>query len=175
MENGCAGSPSRSNPRPATQRSGPREESRSGKAGIPPLPAARNNGTKKFVGTRNFHQPIIGKSRRVGAGVRNPHRLLRHSNYGQGLSASAPGMVHGAILEGASTGRPSIRFSGNGKMEPEMADLLAELDPSVYVLDCCPWWPIEIKERVEPCVHNSASRIRTRPSCSWKRPCRILF
>ena len=30
----------------------------------------------------------------------------------------------------------NLGFSGSGKMEPEMADLLAELDPSVYVLDC---------------------------------------
>jgi hypothetical protein len=38
-------------------------------------------------------------------------------------------------------------------MEPEMADLLAELDPSVYVLDCL--WnmrPEEVSERVAPFV-----------------------
>ena len=44
-------------------------------------------------------------------------------------------------------------FSGNGRMEPEMADLLAELDPAVYVLDCL--WnmrPAEVSERVAPFV-----------------------
>ena len=47
----------------------------------------------------------------------------------------------------------NLGFSGNGKMEPEMADLLAELYPSVYVLDCLPNLVAgEIKERVEPFV-----------------------
>src|SRR5262249_47654418 len=57
----------------------------------------------------------------------------------QGGCASRPGMVHTAIL-GRRLDRPVINlgFSGNGKMEPEMADLLAELDPAVYVLDCLP-------------------------------------
>jgi lysophospholipase L1-like esterase len=74
----------------------------------------------------------------------------------QGLSASRPGMVHSAIL-GRRFNWPTINlgFSGNGKMEPEMADLLAELDPSVYVLDCLPNIVAdEIKERVEPCVRK---------------------
>jgi hypothetical protein len=74
----------------------------------------------------------------------------------QGLSASRPGMVHSAIL-GRRFNYPTINlgFSGNGKMEPEMADLLAELDPSIYVLDCLPnMVASEIKERVEPFVHK---------------------
>ena len=47
----------------------------------------------------------------------------------------------------------NLGFSGSGKMEPAMADLLAELDPSVYVLDCV--WnmsPEEVSVRVEPFV-----------------------
>jgi lysophospholipase L1-like esterase len=74
----------------------------------------------------------------------------------QGLSASRPGMVHSAIL-GRRFNWPTINlgFSGNGKMEPEMADLLAELDPSVYVIDCLPNMVAdEIKERVEPFVRK---------------------
>jgi len=57
----------------------------------------------------------------------------------QGGCASRTGMVHTAIL-GRRFHYPVINlgFSGNGRMEPEMADLLAELDPSVYVLDCLP-------------------------------------
>jgi hypothetical protein len=38
-------------------------------------------------------------------------------------------------------------------MEPEMAKLLAELDPAVYVLDCLPnMQAAEVTERVEPFV-----------------------
>jgi lysophospholipase L1-like esterase len=49
----------------------------------------------------------------------------------------------------------NLGFSGSGKMEPEMADLLAELDPAVYVLDCL--WnmsPEMVAERVGPFVRR---------------------
>ena len=56
-----------------------------------------------------------------------------------GACASRPGMVHTAIL-GRKYGRPVINlgFSGNGRMEPEVTALIAELDAFVYVIDCCP-------------------------------------
>ncbi len=56
-----------------------------------------------------------------------------------GACASRPGMVHTAIL-GRWYHRPVINlgFSGNGRMEPEVTALLAELDAAVYVIDCCP-------------------------------------
>src|SRR5205823_11246646 len=74
----------------------------------------------------------------------------------QGGCASRPGMVHTAIL-GRRLDRPVINlgFSGNGKMEPELAALLAELDPAVYVLDCLPNLNAqEIRERVGPFVRT---------------------
>jgi hypothetical protein len=63
-------------------------------------------------------------------------------------------MVHTAIL-GRRLGCPVINlgFSGNGRMEPEVAKLLAELDPLCYVLDCLPNMSAgEVTERVEPFV-----------------------
>lgn len=74
----------------------------------------------------------------------------------QGGCASRTGMVHTAIL-GRRLNYPVINlgFSGNGKMEPEMGELFAELDPSVYVLDCLPNMNAsEVSERVEPFVHR---------------------
>jgi hypothetical protein len=68
-------------------------------------------------------------------------------------------MVHSAIL-GRRFQFPHINlgFSGNGRMEPELADLLAELDPSVYVLDCLPNMDAaEVRERVEPFVRKLRS------------------
>ena len=65
-------------------------------------------------------------------------------------------MVHSAIL-GRRFNWPTINlgFSGQGKMDPEMTDLLAGAQPSVYVLDCLPNLVAdEIKERVEPCVRK---------------------
>ena len=57
----------------------------------------------------------------------------------QGACASRPGLAFPAIL-GRRLGRPTINlgFSGNGIMEPEVASLLAELDPCVFVIDCLP-------------------------------------
>ncbi|MCB1092456.1 MAG: hypothetical protein KDL87_13045, partial [Verrucomicrobiae bacterium] len=53
--------------------------------------------------------------------------------------------------------RPVINlgFSGNGKMEPEVGALLAELDPAVYVIDCLPnMVAAEVAERAEPLVRQ---------------------
>jgi len=72
----------------------------------------------------------------------------------QGACASRPGMACTAIV-GRQLDMPVINlgFSGSGKMELEVADLLAELDPSVYILDCL--WnmtPEMVETRVGPFV-----------------------
>lgn len=72
----------------------------------------------------------------------------------QGGCASRPGMAATAIIgRGLDIPVINLGFSGNGKMEPEMATLLAELDPSIYVLDCL--WNMStqmVLERVAPFV-----------------------
>ncbi|GMV94917.1 MAG: hydrolase [Candidatus Hydrogenedentota bacterium] len=71
-----------------------------------------------------------------------------------GGCAARPGMAYPAIM-GRWLDRPFINlgFSGNGKMEIEMADLLGELDCAVYVIDCAPnMAPELIAERVVPFV-----------------------
>jgi hypothetical protein len=57
----------------------------------------------------------------------------------QGGCASRPGMVHTAII-GRSLQCPVINlgFSGNGTMDPEVGNLIAELDAALYVIDCLP-------------------------------------
>ena len=72
----------------------------------------------------------------------------------QGGCASRPGMAYPSIV-GRMLDWPIINlgFSGNGKTEPEMAQLLAELDPAAYVLDSLPNLDVaQVKERVEPFV-----------------------
>ena len=56
-----------------------------------------------------------------------------------GACASRSGMTHVAIL-GRRFERPvlNLGFSGNGRLESEVATLLAELDPAVFVIDCLP-------------------------------------
>jgi len=57
----------------------------------------------------------------------------------QGASASRAGMAYPSIL-GRKLNRPIINlgFSGNGKMEAEIADLMTEIDAAGYVIDCLP-------------------------------------
>jgi hypothetical protein len=74
----------------------------------------------------------------------------------QGGCASRPGMAHVAIL-GRWLNRPVINlgFSGSAQMEPAMADLLAELDPALYVIDSLPNVNDQLMaERYEPFIRR---------------------
>ncbi|MBL8826389.1 MAG: SGNH/GDSL hydrolase family protein [Planctomycetaceae bacterium] len=67
-----------------------------------------------------------------------------------GACASRPGMTYSAIL-GRWYDRSIINlgFSGNAKSEPEVASLLAELDPSVFVINPLPnMTATEVTERI---------------------------
>lgn len=71
-----------------------------------------------------------------------------------GACASRPGMVHTAIL-GRRLDRPvlNLGFSGNGRMEPEVGNLLARVDAAVYVIDCNPNLKADqVRERCIPLV-----------------------
>ena len=71
-----------------------------------------------------------------------------------GACASRPGMAFPAIL-GRRLRRPTINlgFSGNGRMEAEIAALLAEQDPCAYVIDCLPNMnETTVSERTVPLV-----------------------
>jgi lysophospholipase L1-like esterase len=78
----------------------------------------------------------------------------------QGGCASRPGMAYPSII-GRRLGWPTLNlgFSGNGKTEPEMAALLAELDPAVFVMDSLPnLFVAEAAERLEPFVRVLRAR-----------------
>ena len=57
----------------------------------------------------------------------------------QGASASRPGMAYPARLS-RSSGYNFINLglSGNGKMEKEVAEMLADIDADAFILDCIP-------------------------------------
>ena len=72
----------------------------------------------------------------------------------QGGCAMRPGTCVTAVI-GRRLDRSVINlgFSGSGRMEPELAKLLVELDPAVYVLDCLPNLNTEMMvDRLEPFV-----------------------
>lgn len=115
------------------------------------------NGTR-FVELGVPRGGTLAKPGPWGPGSRKPV-LFYGTSILHGASASRPGMVHSAIL-GRRFHFPHLNlgFSGNGKMEPELAGLLAELDPSVYVLDCLPnMTAAEVTARVEPFVQTLRS------------------
>ncbi|MCY3017496.1 MAG: SGNH/GDSL hydrolase family protein [Planctomycetota bacterium] len=72
----------------------------------------------------------------------------------QGGCASRPGLAYTSLI-GRRLDWPVVNlgFSGSGKMELEMAGLIAELDARILVLDCL--WnmsPEQVDERVEPFI-----------------------
>ena len=127
--------------------------------GIDPLP-----GGKKRLYT--VYLPLYNGTESLEIGV-DPKAAFTHAApraekpmvfYGtsilHGACASRPGMAFPAIL-GRRFNRPSINlgFSGNGRMEPEVGTLLAELDPCLYALDCLPNMTAEqVAERTGPLV-----------------------
>ena len=73
-----------------------------------------------------------------------------------GASASRPGMVHTAIL-GRRFDRPVVNlgFSGNGRMDAAVGDLLIKIDAAVYVIDCLPNMSADlVRERCGPLVRQ---------------------
>ncbi len=71
-----------------------------------------------------------------------------------GACASRPGMVHTAIL-GRRFDQPVVNlgFSGNGRMDSAVGDLLTQIDAVAYVIDCLPnMSPATVTEKCIPFV-----------------------
>ncbi|WP_395738952.1 SGNH/GDSL hydrolase family protein [Prosthecobacter sp.] len=103
-----------------------------------------------------------------------------------GANASRPGMVHTAIL-GRHLDRPviNIGFSGNGRMDAAVGDLINELDPSVIVIDCLPnMGPADVTAKCVPLVKQLRTKHTTIPiilvedrrfTNSWITPAKAKF
>ncbi len=65
--------------------------------------------------------------------------VIYGTSIAQGACASRPGMAWGNILN-RKLGHPVINlgFSGNGKLEEALFDLLSEIDARLYIIDCMP-------------------------------------
>ena|GEM_PF-267228 len=87
---------------------------------------------------------FIGVSK--GSAITKPKKALFQARgpvvfYGtsitQGASAMRPGMAYSNILSRSlNIETINLGFSGNGKMEKELAEALSEIDASCYVIDC---------------------------------------
>ena len=72
----------------------------------------------------------------------------------QGGCASRPGMVHTSIISrDLDVDVINFGFSGNGKMEAELVELISDIDAAFYVIDCLPNMSKElVNERTIPLV-----------------------
>lgn len=103
-----------------------------------------------------------------------------------GANASRPGMVHTAIL-GRRLDRPVINlgFSGNGRMDAAVGDLINELDAAAIVIDCLPnMQPADVRTKCVPLVRQLRSKHPTTPiilvedrrfTNSWITPTKARF
>ncbi len=88
-----------------------------------------------------------------------------------GAVASRPGMAWTSILS-RKMDRPLINlgFSGNGRLEPEVIDYVAEIDAKIFILDCLPnltplsWSKIGIKngDQLEEVIKSAVRQLRTK-------------
>jgi len=113
-----------------------------------------------YNGIEQLELGVAGTATVTAAAV-DPRRpiVIYGTSAVQGGCASRPGMAYPAIL-GRRLGWPTLNlgFSGNGKAEPEMAALLAELDAAIYVIDCVPNLEPGEVTRVEPFVRTLRDR-----------------
>jgi lysophospholipase L1-like esterase len=139
--------------------------------GRPEKPSNEQALVEKWTGGKRdylLYFPLYNGVRSVEIGVPTGARIERGAAwpvgvrpvvfYGtsilQGGCASRPGMAYPSIV-GRMLDRPTINlgFSGNGRSEPEVAGLLAELNPAAYVLDSLPNLGAEqVRQRVEPFI-----------------------
>jgi len=103
-----------------------------------------------------------------------------------GANASRPGMVHTAIL-GRRLDHPvlNIGFSGNGRMDAAVGDLINELDAAAIVIDCCPnMGPADVTAKCVPLVKQLRAKHASTPiilvedrrfTNSWITPAKAKF
>lgn len=97
----------------------------------------------------------------------------------QGGCASRPGMAFVSIV-GRRLDVPTLNlgFSGNGRMETEIVQLIGELDPSIFVIDCCAnMTPEMIQQRTIPLVRQLRDKRPQTPILLMEQPywCNIDF
>lgn len=103
---------------------------------------------------------LSGSSIRAGQNPFEKRIVIYGSSILQGASASRPGMAYAARLS-RSSGYNFINLglSGNGKMEKEVADMVADIDADAFILDCIPNpSPAEITERTAEFIMTLRSK-----------------
>ncbi len=128
----------------------------------------------KYKNGRKFHLylPLYNNVKWLEIGVKasNTFKFIPVSNekpiivYGtsiaQGGCASRPGMAWTNLLERAlHSSVINLGFSGNGRLEKEVVDLVVEKEAKIFILDCLPNLSGEV-ENVKPKIIYAVNTIR---------------
>ena len=122
------------------------------------------------MNTFRLYLPLYSELKSIAIGV-DPGSIIRKldeefipkkkvviygSSITQGASASRPGMAYPSIIgRDLNVETFNLGFSGSGKMEMAMADILAKMEADVYILDCVPNpSPRQIHDRTVPFIHH---------------------
>lgn len=112
-----------------------------------------------YNGVETLEIGVPKGARFEGLAPRNKPVVFYGTSITHGASASRPGMVHTAIL-GRRLDRPVVNlgFSGNGRMDAAVGEYLAQIDASLYVIDCLPnMGPADVSIRCAPLVRQLRS------------------
>lgn len=87
--------------------------------------------------------------------------VIYGTSIAQGACASRPGLAWTNILE-RKLGMPvlNLGFSGNGKLEKPLLNLMSEIDASLYVLDCLPNLTKIPKDELEELIYNAVVSLK---------------
>ena len=109
-----------------------------------------------YNGVEKFEIGVLKGSSFTGQKPRPKPIVFYGTSITHGASASRPGMVHTAII-GRRLDRPvlNLGFSGNGRMDPGVGEMLGRLDAAAYVIDCLPNMAAPlVTERTAPLVRQ---------------------
>lgn len=88
--------------------------------------------------------------------------VLYGTSIAHGACASRPGMAWGNILN-RKLEYPLINlgFSGNGRLEKEVLDLISEIDARLYIIDCLPNLGDKNHDELKQLITNAVKQLRT--------------
>lgn len=107
-----------------------------------------------YNGVQSFKIGVARGSHFEGLTPREKPIVFYGTSITHGACASRPGMSHVAIL-GRWLDHPVVNlgFSGNGRMDLAVGDLMARVDAAAYVIDCLPnMQPKDVEEKCVPLV-----------------------
>lgn len=107
--------------------------------GVTPKPREFQAYLPLYNGVEKLEIGVAADSTFTGHAPREKPIVFYGTSITHGACASRPGMVHTAIL-GRRLDRPvtNLGFSGNGRMDAGVGELLAFVDAAAFVIDCLP-------------------------------------